>query len=138
MQQNFTFIIVDDNIIDILIYKLVLKNIFPNAPIIYFTETKDGLDFIKDNYPKKSKGETILFLDLNMPVINGWEFLKEFERFDENTKRQIQIHIISFYANSENKKSADDDRNVESMITKPISKEKILTIINKHKVLHQK
>ncbi|MGZ3862206.1 MAG: response regulator [Bacteroidia bacterium] len=130
MQRQLTFIIIDDNVIDILIYKLLLKGIFANARIIYFMEAQAGLAFIKENYPLTSLTETILLLDLNMPGMNGWEFLKEFEQLKEDLRRQIRICIVSFYANEENEKLALLSPNVDLLISKPLSKEKVLEIFN--------
>lgn len=128
MGQDLTFIVIDDNVIDILIYKLLLKSAFANANIIYFTDANDGLLYIRDNYPASSGNEAILLLDINMPGMNGWEFLKEFEKLKTDTKKQIRIFLVSFFVNNENGKLAYSDPNVELIVSKPLTREKILAL----------
>lgn len=134
MEHETTCIIIDDNVIDILIHKMVLKARLNKPTIIDFVCAKKGLEYIKENYPKKSGTPTILLLDLNMPNMNGWEFLEQFEKMDRKIKSQIKIFVVSFYIDSKSKEIPDLNRNVTLFVPKPLNREKISEILDLYQI----
>ncbi len=62
-----------------------------------FAVPEKALAFIKKDFGKNSEEvHTVLFLDINMPTITGWEFLDVFTKFEESLKDQFTIYIIFF------------------------------------------
>jgi response regulator RpfG family c-di-GMP phosphodiesterase len=129
VENTTTFIIVDDNVIDILIHKKILKAGVNNPNIIDFICAERALSYIRSTYSKKSNDSAILLLDLNMPGMSGWEFLEYFDKLDEKIKSRIKIFIISFCIDPQSKVQANLNPNVELFISKPLNKEKISEII---------
>lgn len=54
-----------------------------------FTNGLKALTYFKENYLKEKK--YVIFLDLNMPVMNGWQFMEQFELFANSTNCQVFI-----------------------------------------------
>jgi len=125
-----TFIIIDDNVIDILTHKIVLKAKLIDPNIIDFTCAQNALQYIEENYSKNGLNKTILLLDLNMPGMNGWEFLERFKKLDKKIKNQVKIFIVSFSIDPKNEERAALDPYVELFISKPLTKEKLTRIFN--------
>ena len=90
--------LVDDDKDDQLFLQEAINDLFPNMECISINNGKDALDFIEKNPPPPR----YIFLDLNMPYMNGFEFLKEFKK--ENN--QTTIYIYSTSSNIKDKEKA--------------------------------
>jgi len=128
MSAGLKYILVDDDALCNEVSRMILEDAFGEVDIKAFTRPEEGLKFIESEYAKNS-GHTILFLDLNMPRINGWEFLERYEKFSEEVKRQINIYILSSSIDQRDRSKAEDNKNVEGFISKPLEIE-ILTRIS--------
>src|SRR5690606_27327183 len=90
------FILIDDDALtNLLSKKIILKNI-NNVEVKDFIDPELALEHIEAEFrPNKSEGETIIFLDINMPILTGWEFLDKFDRFSPSVKSQFIIYMLS-------------------------------------------
>lgn len=80
---------------------------------------KEALEFLKKNY--NDTYFFIVLLDVNMPVMNGWEFLDELVNF--YFSNQIKIYIVSSSTDEVDIQKAETYNNVVKFISKPIGKE---------------
>jgi len=123
------FLIVDDDPINNIICKTIIKTALPEATINDFTDPEKGLSFIETEYLKPEAPETILLLDINMPAISGWQFLDYYRFFKPTIKNHINIYINSSSVDPLDKVKAQEDENVMGYIVKPLTKEMILRLI---------
>jgi len=122
------FILVDDDDLTNLLHDIILKETLgEEVDIEIFSDPEKGLAFIQNAYGKYS-GHTVLFLDINMPRIDGWEFLEAFESFDDKVKAQISIYILSSSLDSRDSNKAAENKNVKGFFSKPLTNELILSI----------
>ena len=115
------FIVVDDDPVNNSICRKVITRIFPNADVMTFTEPETGLAYIISTFSKPNVGRAILFLDINMPTMTGWEFIERFEKFGTTIKEQLYIYVLSSSVNSVDKEKAKHNRNIVDYIEKPLS-----------------
>lgn len=96
MKKIHHYIVVDDDAINNMICDFTIKKYDSKAKINLFTIPEAGLSYIKKEYGKEQKVlPTVLFLDVNMPTMTGWEFLDVFSTFDDAIKEQFMIFILS-------------------------------------------
>lgn len=94
MKQRY--MVVDDDTTNNMICEFTIKRVDSTANIKMFTIPEDALAYIKAEYSKTEPGmPTVLFLDVNMPTMTGWEFLDCFKHFDKAVKEQFTIYILS-------------------------------------------
>jgi CheY-like chemotaxis protein len=74
----------------------------------------------------------IIFLDLNMPKMNGWEFLEEYKHLDLLVKAKVLIVILTTSANPDHIKRAKEIQAVTGFETKPLTKEMLTGILEQH------
>jgi two-component system chemotaxis response regulator CheY len=130
MSAGLKYILVDDDALCNEISRMILEDTFGEVDIKAFTRPEEGLDFIEREYAKNS-GPAILFLDINMPGIDGWQFLEQYEKFSEQVKQQIYIYILSSSIDRRDRIKAEADKNVEGFISKPLDTEILTTISEK-------
>jgi len=90
------YMVVDDDTTNNMICEFNIKRFDKEADIEMFTIPEEALASIKEEYSStREEGSTILFLDVNMPTMTGWEFLDVFMQLDEFVKDQFSIYILS-------------------------------------------
>ena len=74
----------------------------------------------------------LIFLDLNMPKMNGWEFLDEYKNLSIAQKAKVIIVILTTSANPDHIARAKEIQDVTGFTTKPLSKEFLTEILEDH------
>ncbi len=115
------FIVIDDDSINNHICQKYIQLIFPDADIVTFISPVAGLEYIQTKYPITRQNDTILLLDINMPVLSGWDVLDRFINFPEGVKRQFKIYILSSSIAIEDKVKSNNNPLVSGFIEKPLN-----------------
>jgi CheY-like chemotaxis protein len=74
----------------------------------------------------------LIVLDINMPVMNGWEFIEAFRTLNGVDKNQITIAMLSASLNPEDKSRAEQIKEVSLFKTKPLDQEVINEIMKSY------
>lgn len=111
--------IIDDDPISIIILKKNLELINITQKVVTFSNGKEAFDYFKEKYNEKEN--YFIFLDINMPEMNGWDFLNQIETFVKNTN--TYIFILTSSMNKIDMDKANQYLLIEKYLSKPISKE---------------
>ena len=131
MTEPKYFIVIDDDAINNKICRTVIEKIYKDAEVNTFTDPIQGFEFIVSEYSKPgNENNAILFLDINMPVMDAWEFLNLFDRLDTHLRNKITIFMLSSSVNKADMERAMSNRNVSYYLIKPLTKESIKLITN--------
>lgn len=124
--RQYEFILIDDDHVVLTFGKLLIKKNYENVVIKTFDAAVNGLNYLKNSFPTASDlTQAILLLDINMPEMDGWEFLEAFEKLDEKIKNLIKIYILSSSVDERDKKRASLNRYVVDYLLKPLDKNDI-------------
>lgn len=122
MKSANRFIVVDDDPLNNLICKHIILKFDQDAQIKLFTQPEKALEAIKETFSVGTDNNgSILLLDINMPVMNGWEFLEVFETFAKKIHQQITIYILSSSIDHGDMEKADQNPYVKGYYQKPLS-----------------
>jgi CheY-like chemotaxis protein len=113
--------LVDDNDTDNFISKRIIEITNFADEVIVKSSGKSALDYLSDNNEDVERLPEIIFLDINMPIVDGFVFLYEFEKFNHVVKDNCKVIILS---SSDNKRDIDKIVNndyVIKFITKPLT-----------------
>ncbi|WP_405209135.1 response regulator [Aquimarina sp. LLG6339-5] len=114
-------IIDDDNMYINLVSKIIeLKKLSEN--VIVFKNGKEALDFFATSIDNDTKNRIpqVIFLDLNMPVMDGWEFLQEFDKIKDEIGKPIDLYVVSSSIDSRDINKAKSIDLVSDYLIKPI------------------
>lgn len=124
--------LVDDNDTDNFISKRIIEiTEFANRVEVK-NSGKSALEYLAENEDRPENLPNIIFLDINMPVVDGFVFLYEFEKFRELVRTKCKVIILS---SSDNKRDIDkivNNNYVIKFITKPLTEDSLEEIRGKH------
>lgn len=107
-------LLIDDDPVINFIHSRVVQSKFPDIAVVIFENGTTALEYIR-NYPMNFY---LIFLDLNMPVMNGWDFLDTVST--EEMGLNLQVHILSSSLDPSDKIKAKQNKLVLSYIPKPL------------------
>ena len=118
MSERLKVIILDDDPISNFLTKKVIEKSNVATDVIVFqepTELLTGLAENKLDYPD------IIFVDLNMPKVDGWQFIDLFNKIDTNETEKVNLIILSSSSNCEDIERAGNISRVKDYIIKPLT-----------------
>lgn len=122
MEKKNHYVVIDDDRSNNLICEFVIRQYNPEAEITVFTKPEKGLEFLRglEEDPKEEEG-LIVFLDINMPEMSGWELLDSLKSLRSHTINRLNIFMVSSSVEDFTEKSAEYPF-VLDFLSKPLSR----------------
>jgi CheY-like chemotaxis protein len=122
-------LLVDDDPDDNMYHQIILDEMNIAHRIDVALNGLDALAYLKN---ENQKAPEIIFLDLNMPKMNGWEFLEHYKHLNKEQKARVVLVILTTSANPDHIKKAKEIEEVTGFETKPLTKQMLHDLLNKH------
>lgn len=130
MEKLNSILLIDDDHINNFIVVSKLKSIQLVENINYVENGKAAIEFINKCIAEDIETlPSLIFLDINMPIMDGWEFLAEFEKIDHKYTSKMHIYMVSSSVYNEDIEKSKQYPNVKMFISKPLVRERIEQII---------
>jgi CheY-like chemotaxis protein len=125
--------LVDDNADDNFMHARVIKKSNAAINVIEKQTAQGALEYLKSkNKNNRDTHPDLIFLDINMPGMNGWEFLEEYNKLDEQFQSQAIIVMLTTSDNPDDKLKAKASRIASDFRTKPLTKGMLEEILNQY------
>ncbi|MFD2161558.1 response regulator [Paradesertivirga mongoliensis] len=113
--------IIDDDPIHQRIAQIMISKHQLFDEYVSFTEAGKGLKFLQDNCEMIEALPDVILLDLNMPVMDGWDFLDKFEKIRHTLIKDIRIFIVSSSVDEKDISRSQSYASVKGFISKPLT-----------------
>lgn len=122
--------LIDDSDIDNMVNKHILSRNNVAENILVFTSANDALVYIEKNKTNLDPSifPSIILLDINMPIMNGFGFLLEFEKSNKELLDTIKVVMLTSSVDPNDIRKSKDFKSVKSFISKPLSLEHLESI----------
>ncbi|NHE59386.1 response regulator [Cyclobacterium plantarum] len=117
-------VLIDDDPINNLINKRLINKLNLTPKTIEFLEAEQALEYLKN--PDLEK-KVLILVDINMPVMNGWDFLSQYVEFQK--ERNDRIIMLSSSIDFQDRQKSKEFPFVSGFIEKPLTHEKLETFI---------
>ncbi|WMJ73298.1 response regulator [Cytophagaceae bacterium ABcell3] len=121
-------IVIDDSQMDILLIKMIFESINYTEKLTIFQQAEEALDYFKEINPGKDQEKLpdIVFLDICMPGITGFEFLDKFNDLPEDIVKKTKFLIVSSSEDLSDMERSTKYPNVKGYMVKPLKKQQLL------------
>jgi|SRR4051812_14939380 len=125
-------LLVDDNADDNFFHEWEIKKCCPDITVVAKQTGIDGLGYLKLEKDKKNQHPDLIFLDINMPGMNGWEFLAEYNKLDEKYKSKAIVVMLTTSENPDDRAKAKSLNLTSDFKTKPLTQAMLKEIKDKY------
>ena len=127
MKSPIQFILIDDDPMNNLICKLTVEMTLGQSDIRAFVNPELGFEYVQSDFSKQDSS-ALLLLDINMPIMSGWEFLELFDNLSYSIKDRVRICILSSSIDDRDKERSYANKNVADFLVKPLTDKDIIRI----------
>ena len=121
---------VDDDVVFQVLMKRLTKHFNTVNRIFQFYHGIDALEFLNEHKENPEILPDILFVDINMPIMDGWEFIDEFIKIDKGNLSPIKIYVCSSSEAEKDLNKFKEYERLERYIVKPLTKLAMENIID--------
>lgn len=129
MTKPFIICLIDDDDIYQFTFTRGLKSNKVAKKILVFSDGEEARDFMRDNVANTEVLPDVIFLDINMPVMDGWEFLEEFVKLKTKVQKKITIYMVSSSVDPADVERAKAISDVSDYLIKPVGESQLKQII---------
>lgn len=124
--------LVDDNQDDNFFHEREIKKNDPATIVITKNNAMSALEYLKSAKDKINLQPDLILLDINMPGMNGWEFLQEYNLLAQELQGRVIIIMLTTSENSDDIEKAKSGSFVSDFITKPMTKDIMKKLIEQY------
>ena len=129
MEIKYDFLLIEDNHIDQFVMTQLFKKVFNVTEVSIANNGREGIDWIYENR-RKISNPLVILLDIQMPIMNGLQFLSEYDKLEEELKKETQIYMLSSSLDIDEIQQLQDNKYVTDFLSKPISVDRFRERLN--------
>ena len=131
IQKLPVIMLIDDTPEDLYINNRVIQKFGQGNNVNQFNMATNAIAYLNDNKNIIENIPDIIFLDIRMPRMNGFEFLDEYENLPASVKTKCKVYMLSSSFDPRDIERAKSNPNVKAYFEKPLNKNVVDEIINK-------
>lgn len=121
VKYNAIILIDDDEIVRFVVEKIILKAAISKQ----FVAFQSATEALNDLSSSSREGKNLILLDINMPLVSGWDFLDAFQNLPESITSKYVVNVLSSSINQSDKNRALSYPFINQYLTKPLSVEQL-------------
>jgi CheY-like chemotaxis protein len=123
--------LIDDNPDDNFFHERVIRKNNLSDHIVVRQSGSEALDYLMHTHERQEPHPDLIFLDINMPGMNGWEFLEAYRLLEKNKQGKLIVVILTTSENPDDYRRALDQDIATEFRNKPLTKDMLAELIDK-------
>ncbi|MBM9577239.1 response regulator [Leptospira sp. 201903070] len=125
-------LLIDDNNSDNYFHERVIRKGNFADQVVAKQSGESALDYLRGRSTSSDPRPDLIFLDINMPGMNGWEFLKEYDLLPEELQGKMVVVMLTTSDNPDDRAKAKEFGILSDFKTKPLTETMLQEILNSH------
>jgi len=125
-------LLIDDDIDDNFFHERAIRKYNGEIKVVNKKSGTEALDYLNSVIANNEEHPDLIFLDINMPQMNGWQFLDEYNSLRSNLSCKAIIVMLSTSTNPEDIQQSKEWHFVADYITKPLTPKILNGLVGKH------
>lgn len=119
--------LIDDDTVWSFALEHMLKHVIPNLEFQSFSDPEKAVEALRDDFGARQEPD-VLFIDINMPFLDGWQVLDELREEIEGSST-TKTYIMSSSVNPVDEEKAEIEAGIKGYLIKPMSKESLAKLL---------
>lgn len=124
--------LIDDDSINNFINARLIKRTNVSDDLAICLNGKEAIAYLNKLLQEKKECPSLILLDINMPVMDGFEFVEAFQELEFANKNEVVIVMLTTSQNSMDIERVNTSKSISGYINKPLTEEKIRNVIEQH------
>ena len=129
MKKLHTILLIDDDFATNFLHKLIIEKENCVENITCKQNAEEALEYLKVKIEGEYPHPELIFLDINMPGMNGWEFLKEYQNIDKTQQAEKVVIMLTTSLDPSDRKKAESMNEISEFKSKPLTKEVLRQVL---------
>ena len=130
MSKSKYFFLVDDDQVMTYVNILTIEIYDSDAIIVDYISSAKALSFLKKEAKENLNPPDIIFLDINMPELNGFEFLEKIKPLENSFLKNTEVYLLTSSLDKRDKEKAKNYSIVKGFLGKPLTEEMLKKIFS--------
>jgi CheY-like chemotaxis protein len=123
--------VIDDDLVFTFLLKKMIEKAQVTRETLFFENGQDAIDYLRECNNQQEKLPQLILLDINMPILDGWQFIDEYAKLQPSLIKCISIFMVSSSTETEDYDRAMSTGYITDYIHKPIYATELQQIVNK-------
>jgi CheY-like chemotaxis protein len=120
--------VIDDNRIDLYIASRMITHNNFGKKVMQYSSAIEALKYLQENQENIPELPEVILLDIYMPGMSGFEFMKKYDKLSTAIKKICRVFIISSSLDEQDLNRANNNKNIVAMKEKPLTKEFLIDL----------
>lgn len=124
IERRLKLMLVDDDPVNNMVNQKLIKKHIPEVDVIVYSDGRSAYNYFLNHHNNLPE---LILLDINMPIMSGWQFLDEFVKLNIET---IKVYMLTSSIAREDYDKSLTYKPVKGFVVKPLDDEKLKEVLN--------
>ena len=132
MKRLKRVLLIDDYEADNFMHEMLFEEMGCADEIVVKLNGREALDYLTTPQQGQLPRPDLICLDINMPVMNGWEFIEAYDALDEDMRGGVVLMMLTTSLNPDDRARAEQRGCIADFVSKPLTRDSLANLLSKH------